>query len=79
MSDQNIKFIDIRLIACKALLVQLLKLIGYIQYSLDNSSNDSETIITIKIKNRHKIKLSAAVNDTNIVALPHNGTISIGD
>lgn len=73
------KFIDVRIIACKPLLVQLLKLISYIQYSLDKSqSSNKEITLTLKISNKNKIKLLSAVNDKNITPSAHNGEITIG-
>ena len=79
MFDKNVKVIDVRFIGCKTLLVQILKLIAYIQHSLENSGTDSEVTITLKIKNRYKVKLHAAIDDKNISALPHNNTLTIGD
>lgn len=79
MFNDKVKFIDIRFVACKSLLVQLLKLISYIQYSLDKSySSGQDIIITLKISNRYKVKLLSAVNDKNITSSPHNGEITIG-
>lgn len=79
MFNTKIKVIDIRFIACKSLLVQLLKLISYIQYSLDKSySTGKDVIITLKISNKYKIKLLSAINDTNITSSPHDGEIIIG-
>lgn len=78
MFDKNVKFIDIRFISCKPLLVQLLKLIGYIQYSLEQK-NTEDIILTVKIKNLHKAKLLSAINDKNIPSMPHTGEIIIGE
>lgn len=78
MFDQNIKFIDVRFIACKTLLVQLLKLIRYVQYSLENSSDEYVTL-NIKIKNPYKVKLLSSINDKNITSIPHKGEIIIGE
>jgi hypothetical protein len=79
MLDENVKFIDVRLISCKPILVQLLKLISYIKYSLDNTDDNKDIVLTIKIKNRYKSKLHAAIDDTPITPLSHNGTITIGE
>lgn len=79
MIDKNVKVIDVRFIACKAILIQLLKLIGFIQYSLENSNEKDEIVLTIRIKNKYKTKLSASVDDTVISQLPHNGEFIIGE
>lgn len=74
----NAKPIDVRLIAPKALLVQILKLINMIQYSLDNNKGE-ETVITIRIKNKHRVKLLSAVNSDNLSPVAHNNEIIIGE
>lgn len=79
MFDKNEKFIDVRLISCKPILVQILKLLGYIQYSLEHTDANNEIIITLKIKNKYKATLHAAIDDTAVIPLAHNGTIIIGE
>lgn len=79
MFDKKVKFIDVRLISCKPMLVQILKLLGYIQYSLEHTDANNDIVITLKIKNKYKAKLHAAVDDTQIIPLAHDGTIVIGE
>ena len=79
MFDKNEKFIDVRLISCKPILVQILKLLGYIQYSLEHTDSNNEIIITLKIKNKYKANLRAAIDDTQVTSLAHNGSITIGE
>lgn len=79
MSNKNTKFIDIRLITCRSLLVQILKLLSYIQYSLENTDKDSDITITLKIKNKYKSKLLISIDDNTITPLAHNGTLTLGE
>ena len=78
MFKDNIKFIDVRFISNKTILVQLLKLFKVIKYSLENSTN-KEIVLTIKFKNKYNSKLLISVNDNNLDSLPCNNDIVIGE
>jgi len=79
MFDKKVKFIDIRFISSKSIMIQLIKLISYLQYSLENSNEHNETVITIRIKNRYKSSLLASIGDKSITAMPHSKEIVIGE
>lgn len=78
MFFKNEKFIDIRLISCKSILTQLLKLIAYIQYALEQNSKE-DIVLTVIIRNKHNIKLLHAVDSKNLSSIAYNSNIIIGD
>lgn len=79
MFNKSDKFIDVRFMSNKMFLVQLLKLIGYIQYTLDNNNGKEETVLTIRIKNKYKTKLLHSINDESRPSLPPPTEIILGE
>lgn len=78
-SKKDVKFIDMRFISHKTLLVQLIKLIRYIQCALENYNGADDIVITLRIKNKYKVKLLSSINDNEQTALPYPNEIIIGE
>jgi len=79
MFNKSDKFIDVRFVSNKMFLVQLLKLIGYIQYSLEHNNGKEETVLTLRIKNKYKTKLMHSISDESRPSLPPPVEIILGE